>query len=151
VDRQTRGVDFLIRPWVPPVGGEGEVPLRAVARVVNGYVPGQGGIDGGGFTLVTETESYLYYQFESLKKGFIDDVEFAKSPSPSSGILVRSASRLGQTDFGVNAIRLNAIADVLRKEGWTIERITQKSHPDYWVTSDEAREATFDKDRRNLE
>lgn len=143
-------MDFLIKPWIPPVGGT-EDPLKVLGRVVRGYEPGQGGVDGGGFVLVTETDSYLYYQFESLKKGYIDDLEFAKgSGSSSSGILVRSASRLGQTDFGVNAIRLNYIADNLRKEGWTIDKINQKSHPDYWVTSDEAREATFDKDRRNM-
>ena len=97
-----------------------------------------------------EADSYLYYQFESLKKGYIDDVEFARIPG-SEGILVRSASRVGFTDFGVNAIRLNYISDKLRKEGWTIDEINEKTHRDYYVTLEETREATFDKDRRSMD
>ena len=149
-DRQQYGVDFLVAPWVPPP--EETQPLKAVAAVVADYVPGQGGIDGGGFSLIQQTESYLYYQFEALKKGYIDDLEFAtNAQSTPNGVMVRSASRVGVTDFGINAIRLNYIASNLRAKGWKIAEITPDTHRDYWITANEAREATFDEDRRKMD
>ena len=45
-------------------------------------------VDGGGFKVVKETEGYLYCQFEALKKGYIDDVEFALNKDGS--VMVRS-------------------------------------------------------------
>lgn len=147
-DRQQYGVDFLIAPWKPPA--EETKPLQVVASAVAAYEPGQGGIDGGGFALIKQTDSYLYYQFEALKKGYIDDVEFAVHPT-TNGVMVRSASRVGVTDFGVNAVRLNCIAAKLRAKGWTIAEITPETHRDYWITANEAREATFDEDRRRMD
>jgi len=145
VDRVQRGVDFLIPPWKPP--SDDKKPLVTIKNVIqNSYSPGQGGIDGGGFMLVKETDTYLYYRFESLKKGYIDDVEFATSDGTT--VFVRSASRIGYTDFGVNAIRLNSLASKLK--GWTITEISPETHRDYWLASDDAREATFDKSRREL-
>eukprot|EP00536_Pseudo-nitzschia_multiseries_P000238 jgi/Psemu1/321505/estExt_fgenesh1_pg.C_30080 len=147
-DRQQYGVDFLVPPWVPPSSDPN--PLATVAAVVDAYEPGQGGVDGGGFALVTKKSDYLYYQLEALKKGYIDDVEFAMVPG-SRDVQVRSASRVGVTDFGVNAVRLNYIAGKLRAGGWVIPDITPDTHRDYWVTANEAREATFDADRRNMD
>ena len=147
-DRQQYGVDYFIPAWIPPP--EDATPLQTVAAVVASYEPGQGGIDGGGFALVKQTESYLYYQFEALKKGYIDDLEFATNKS-TNGVMVRSASRLGVTDFGVNSLRLNFIGAKLRAEGWKIAEITPETHRDYWITADEARAATFDEDRRKME
>jgi len=147
-DRQQYGVDFLVAPWKPPA--EETKPLQTVASVVASYEPGQGGVDGGGFALIKQNDSYLYYQFEALKKGYIDDVEFAVHPT-TNGVMVRSASRVGVTDFGVNAVRLNYIAAKLRAKGWTIAEITPETHRDYWITANEAREATFDEDRRRME
>lgn len=146
-DRQQYGVDFFISPWKPPVNDP--TPFKTLASVVKSYEPGQGVIDGGGFKVIKETDSYLYCQFESLKKGYIDDVEFA-AVKGTNGIQVRSASRVGITDFGVNGIRLNYLASKLREKGWTVDEITDKSHRDYWITADEAKEATFDEDRRQL-
>lgn len=146
-DRQQYGVDYLIAPWQPPKGEDPKQSFQNLVNVVKAYEPGQGGIDGGGFGVVQETEVYLYCQFESLKKGFIDDVEFALG---NNKILVRSASRLGFTDFGVNAVRLNYIAAKLRAKGWEISEITSKSHPDYWNSAGDAKEATFDPDRRQI-
>ena len=81
---------------------------------------------------------YKRQQFESLKAGWLDDVEFALAPS-GSGVLVRSSARYGVLDVGVNAIRLNAIAAALRAKGWTIGAIDAKQYPDYFVGNDEAR------------
>ena len=144
-----RGVDSYINPWKPPADESSSTSFATLVQLVKAYEPGQGGIDGGGFTVVKESPSYLYCQFESLKKGYIDDVEFASSPNGNT-VFVRSASRVGVSDFGVNAIRLNSLAKGLRNRGWVIDEITPESHRDYWMTSDDAREATFDADRRVL-
>ena len=143
-DRILTGVDTLIAPWKPPAGDTAS--FKTLVAVVKAYPPGQGYIDGGGFKVVKETESYLYAQFESLKKGYIDDVEFAMSADGT--VMVRSASRVGQTDFGVNAKRLNFLASALRDKGWAIDEITAKTHQDYFYAADDARDQTFDQDRR---
>jgi uncharacterized protein (DUF1499 family) len=63
------------------------------------YEPGQSNIDGGGFDIVTfdPKAGYMYVQFESLKNGFIDDLEFAfiDDDKDKNAVQVRSSSRLG--------------------------------------------------------
>ena len=85
-------------------------------------------------------------QYEALKKGYIDDAEWLLGKDGM--VTVRSSSRVGQTDFGVNAKRLNYIAEQLRKQGWAIDEITGKTHPDYFGAAEDARDQTFDQDRR---
>lgn len=57
-----------------------DLALSDVKDAISHYPPGQQGIDGGGFKLVTErrtsSSAYLYIQFESLRRGYIDDFEF---------------------------------------------------------------------------
>ena len=148
-DRQQYGSDYLIPKWIPPKDVDVKSSFGSLKQVVKEYEPGQGGVDGGGFGVIQETDSYIYVQFESLKKGFIDDVEFAIDPK-GDGVLVRSASRLGFTDFGVNAVRLNYISSKLCDKGWTIPPITTKTHRDYWGSAEAARGDTFDEDRRRM-
>lgn len=59
-------------------------------------------------TIVTEAENYLYAEFKSKLLGFVDDVEFLIDDS-AKVIHVRSASRLGQSDLGVNRSRVETI------------------------------------------
>jgi uncharacterized protein (DUF1499 family) len=69
-----------------------------------------------------ENKQYLYAQFQSYKSGYIDDVEFWFNPEKKQ-FDVRSASRLGQSDLGVNAKRLEYIGGRLEKEfGWKLKR-----------------------------
>lgn len=58
--------------------------------------------------IITETENYLYAEFKTKLMGFVDDVEFLLDPS-AKVIQVRSASRLGQSDLGVNRQRIETI------------------------------------------
>lgn len=58
--------------------------------------------------IITETNNYLYAEFSSKLMGFVDDVEFLLDDS-AKVIHVRSASRLGQSDLGVNRKRIEAI------------------------------------------
>lgn len=58
--------------------------------------------------IVTETDSYIYAEFTSAIMGFVDDVEFYIDPDAQL-IHVRSASRLGKSDLGVNRKRVETI------------------------------------------
>lgn len=58
--------------------------------------------------IITETENYLYAEFTSKLMGFVDDVEFLLDDS-AKVIHVRSASRLGKSDLGVNRQRIETI------------------------------------------
>ena len=114
----------LLPLWRPQAGSNAMGELLATIKA---YPPFQKRADGGGFSIVTAKDDYLYVQFESLKNGFIDDVEFAVNDGK---VQVRSSSRIGFLDFGVNAKRLNWISSQLRDKGWTAPAIT-KDNPDY--------------------
>jgi uncharacterized protein (DUF1499 family) len=58
--------------------------------------------------IISETSDYLYAEFTSKLMGFVDDVEFYLDAN-ASVIQVRSASRLGQSDLGVNRKRVEEI------------------------------------------
>lgn len=63
-------------------------------------------------TVIRSEASYLYAEFRSRWMGFVDDVEFL-SDAASGVIHVRSASRLGRRDFGVNRERVEALRAVI--------------------------------------
>lgn len=60
--------------------------------------------------IISETENYLYAEFTSKLMGFVDDVEFYLTEGE---IQLRSASRLGESDLGVNRQRIEAIRSQL--------------------------------------
>ena len=64
--------------------------------------------------LVTNGPLYLHAEFRSAGLGFIDDVEFALDEK-AGVIQVRSASRLGVRDFGVNRARVELIRSQFAK------------------------------------
>ncbi|MBE9209169.1 DUF1499 domain-containing protein [Nostoc sp. LEGE 06077] len=59
-------------------------------------------------TIITESQDYIYAEFKSALMGFVDDVEFYLDRN-ANVIQVRSASRLGQSDLGVNRKRIETI------------------------------------------
>ena len=59
-------------------------------------------------TIVEQRADYLYAEYRSRVMGFVDDVEFLLD-EPARVIHVRSASRLGRSDFGVNRARIEAV------------------------------------------
>jgi len=64
-------------------------------------------------TVIRQEGNYLYAEFRSRLMGFVDDVEFTFDEN--AGLLhVRSASRLGRRDFGVNRERVEAL------RGWLV-------------------------------
>jgi uncharacterized protein (DUF1499 family) len=64
-------------------------------------------------TIIEQTDNYLYAEFKSKFMGFVDDVEFYLDPNENV-IHVRSASRLGQSDLGVNRKRVEEIGEKLK-------------------------------------
>jgi len=62
---------------------------------------------------VEQRDDYLYARFETQLLRFVDDAEFWYDPA-AQAIQVRSASRLGRKDFGVNRARVEAIRDKLQ-------------------------------------
>ncbi|MGH8736566.1 MAG: DUF1499 domain-containing protein [Burkholderiales bacterium] len=94
--------------YVAPIPFKG-APVEAMAAV-------RRAVDGmPRATVLRHEPDYLYAQFRSRLLGFVDDVEFAYD-AKAGVIQVRSASRLGRRDFGVNRARIEAIrALILRR------------------------------------
>jgi uncharacterized protein (DUF1499 family) len=66
--------------------------------------------------IVSEEPGYLHAECRSALLGFIDDLEL--NLRPSEGIIaVRSAARLGYSDFGVNRKRVEALRAALLSRG----------------------------------
>jgi uncharacterized protein (DUF1499 family) len=64
-------------------------------------------------TIVEAQADYLHVEFRSRLFGFTDDVEFHLRPAERI-IAVRSASRLGYSDLGVNRSRVEAIRRLMQ-------------------------------------
>jgi uncharacterized protein (DUF1499 family) len=58
--------------------------------------------------IITQESNYLYAQFASQWMGFVDDLELYADPDHPA-IEVRSASRLGESDLGVNRQRVETL------------------------------------------
>ena len=63
--------------------------------------------------LVTEQENYLHFECRSKIFRFIDDLEFYID-AKSKNIQMRSASRIGYSDLGVNRDRVNKITEAFQ-------------------------------------
>jgi uncharacterized protein (DUF1499 family) len=63
-------------------------------------------------TVIREQADYLYAEFRTPLVRYVDDVEFLKA---GSVLHVRSASRLGRRDFGVNRRRVEEIRQLVRR------------------------------------
>lgn len=81
------------------VQGDGKATIARIAQVVEG-LPGA--------RIVERRDDYLYVQFTSAVMRFVDDTEFWFDPA-ANVIQVRSASRIGRSDLGVNRARIEGI------------------------------------------
>jgi uncharacterized protein (DUF1499 family) len=63
-------------------------------------------------TIIEETDNYLRAEFKSKLMGYVDDVEFYLDDANT--LQVRSASRLGKSDLGVNRKRVEEIRSRLQ-------------------------------------
>ena len=82
-----------------PASGAAAASIARVRAVVE-RMPGS--------SVVEQRDDYLYAQFETPQLRFVDDIEFWYDPV-AQAVAVRSASRLGRKDFGVNRARVETI------------------------------------------
>ena len=66
--------------------------------------------------IVTERPGYLHAECTSLVFRYVDDLELQLRPDENV-IEVRSASRLGRSDFGVNRARVERLREALQSRG----------------------------------
>jgi uncharacterized protein (DUF1499 family) len=94
--------------YIAPLAMKANAPGDAMAAVRNA-------VESMPRTSIVRVEpGYLYAEFQSKLMGFVDDVEFLADPA--AGVVhVRSASRLGRRDFGVNRNRVEALRAILEK------------------------------------
>lgn len=87
-----------------PFRGDARAAMAAVRNAVEGTQ---------GSTIIREEGNYLYAEFRTKIMRFVDDVEFVFDEK--AGLIhVRSASRLGRKDFGVNRTRVEALRARIR-------------------------------------
>ncbi len=65
--------------------------------------------------IITQTDAYLHAECHSVVFGFVDDLELHLRPADNI-IAVRSASRLGYSDFGVNRKRIETLRARLQQQ-----------------------------------
>jgi uncharacterized protein (DUF1499 family) len=88
-------------------------PLRYAGDARQAWAALRRVIDGMQRVRVVKSEpDYLYAEFSSKLMGFVDDTEFYLDEK-AGVIQVRSASRLGRRDFGVNRERIEYIRSKL--------------------------------------
>jgi len=91
--------------YIAPIALKGKNAIAAVRKAVESMPRA---------SVVQVEPDYLYAEFRSKLMGFVDDVEFLVDPA--AGVVhVRSASRLGRRDFGVNRDRIERLRSILEK------------------------------------
>jgi len=73
--------------------------------------------------IVKRTSDYLHAQCRSKWLGFVDDLELHLRTAHANVVAVRSASRLGYWDFGVNRARVEELHGDLVRRGVIIGRM----------------------------
>lgn len=76
--------------------GDGRATIARLARII-------AAMDGA--RIVEQRPDYLYAQFTTRLMRFVDDAEFWFDPA-AGVVQVRSSSRVGRKDFGVNRARI---------------------------------------------
>lgn len=119
--------------WTPPPGTSPATIQTTVRTVVSSYpTSGQGGVDLGGWTWVEDnlnnsdtSSARLEFQsgignfakFFNGGKPFVDDLTLVLDSD--NVVQVKSSSRVGDSDMGVNQKRLAFLASKFNALGWT--------------------------------
>ncbi len=85
------------------VRGNGPATIAKLKGIVEGMA---------GARLITQAPDYLYAQYTTPLMRYVDDVEFWFDPV-ANVIQVRSASRVGQGDLGMNRKRIEMVREAL--------------------------------------
>ena len=78
------------------ISGDGPATIAQIKAIAQAH---------GGVTIVKSMPDYLYLQYTSRWMKYVDDVEFWFDPA-NKVVQVRSASRVGKGDMGVNRARI---------------------------------------------
>jgi len=92
-------------------------PFRLVVDTAPGWQAARNAVAALPHTrIVSETPDYLHAECESAVFRFVDDLEL--NLRPGAGIIaVRSASRIGYSDLGVNRRRVETLREGLKEQG----------------------------------
>jgi Protein of unknown function (DUF1499) len=117
--------------WTPPAGLSKADAIQGLRAALESYPQGgQSDIDGGGWTIAVDDlkgSGTARVEYKSSGKGnfakffnggkpFVDDLKLEVG---DTGIVqVKSQSRVGDSDFGVNGKRVNYLAALLSAKGW---------------------------------
>lgn len=97
VSSETSNKDRHVAPI--PYSGSRTIALLRLEEIINGME---------GAKIIKQAPNYIHVTYTSAVFGFVDDVEFLL-PADSHEIQLRSSSRLGYYDFGVNRARVETI------------------------------------------
>ena len=104
VNSQSADEIFFVEPF--EYNGSKEAAFKKLKKSIESFEQ---------FTKVEESEDYLRYECKSSVMGFVDDLEFY---FPQDKVIhIRSASRLGYSDFGVNRKRVEKLRKLFYEDG----------------------------------
>lgn len=118
--------------WIPPSGSTNADIAAAVRDVIQAYPQeGQADVDGGGWTIASDDllgSGSARVEYKSSGKGtfakifnggkpFVDDLKLEINDGK---VEVKSQSRVGDSDFGVNKKRVDYLAALLSAKGWSV-------------------------------
>jgi hypothetical protein len=126
--------------WLPPASRSKSEAISDLRSAITSYPKkGQNGVDCNGWDFVDDqldsngTARIEFYSCigpaavsMNLAKPFVDDVklELVGADSQQLRFELRSKSRVGASDYGVNKKRINYLAEALRKKGWDAPKVT---------------------------
>lgn len=97
---QDASPSHAIEPF--PFSGSEEKAIKRLSDIL---------VQQRGCRIVRQEGNYLHAEFRSLCFRFVDDVEFVIDPEENQ-IHVRSASRVGHSDLGVNRRRIESLREL---------------------------------------
>ena len=122
----------ILTTWTPSNENDKRSIATAMVKILQSYPQeGQNGIDKGGWKiakgdLVENDSTSLEYQsgigplafLLHFGKPFVDDLEIMITNS--NKVQLRSSSRIGKSDFGVNRKRLLFLGEKAKELGWDV-------------------------------
>mmetsp|Transcript_25932 Transcript_25932/g.38721 ORF Transcript_25932/g.38721 Transcript_25932/m.38721 type:complete len:198 (-) Transcript_25932:489-1082(-) len=119
--------------WSPPAGASKTSAIEDLRSAISAYPQaGQSGVDEGGWTVANDdldASGSARVEYRSSGKGnfakffnggkpFVDDLKI--EIDENNMVSFKSASRVGDSDFGVNGKRVEYLKDLLKGKGWSI-------------------------------
>jgi uncharacterized protein (DUF1499 family) len=125
----------IVTTWTAPKGTGTNVVKATLVKILNAYPQaGQANVDKGGYKIVSSNNSPIVKveytsgigTFAKLFNGgqpFVDDLIAVVTSDKNNGVVtvtIKSSSRIGESDFGVNQKRLKFLGAQAKAMGWTV-------------------------------